>query len=182
MITPAVLLTANGSLLISTSHRMARIVDRVRVLNEKGDELSRGAFGPDFSADRCEHVADQIRQLEWRSDRVRFALASLHLSFACFVGTSVMLALDVMLGSHFVVVPTALAITGVSLMFLASISLFREVRAALVSNREEIHFYRDLRTRRETTVASGVVPAAELGVCSAGPPAHNADQHSPARS
>ena len=38
MITPAVFfMTANGSLIISTSNRMSRIVDRVRVLNELGD-------------------------------------------------------------------------------------------------------------------------------------------------
>ena len=44
ILTPEVLLTANGSLLISTSNRMSRVVDRIRMLNKKGDELSRGGL------------------------------------------------------------------------------------------------------------------------------------------
>ncbi len=41
MITPAIFLTANGSLIISTSNRMSRIVDRIRVLNDLGDRIGR---------------------------------------------------------------------------------------------------------------------------------------------
>ena len=41
MITPALFMTANGSLIISTSNRMSRIVDRIRQLNELADTLSR---------------------------------------------------------------------------------------------------------------------------------------------
>ena len=32
MITPAIFMTANASLIISTSNRMSRVVDRIRVL------------------------------------------------------------------------------------------------------------------------------------------------------
>ena len=42
MITPALFMTATGSLIISTSNRMSRIVDRIRELNEQADDLSRG--------------------------------------------------------------------------------------------------------------------------------------------
>ena len=58
MITPALFMTANGSLIISTSNRMSRIVDRIRQLNELADSLSRGASNLDFpsrapGAHRC---------------------------------------------------------------------------------------------------------------------------------
>ena len=149
MITPAIFLTANGSLLISTTNRMARVVDRIRVLNDKGDDLGRGASKTDFSAERRAHVVDQLHRLEWRSERVRFALTMLYLSFTCFVGTSLMLAIDVLLGNRLIAVPTSLSILGVSLMLLAAMNLAREVRAALASNRREIDFFRDLQRRRE---------------------------------
>src|ERR1700761_4624130 len=68
MITPAIFLTANGSLIISTSNRMSRVVDRIRVLNDRGDELCRGDSRLDFIIDRREHVADQLDRLERRSD------------------------------------------------------------------------------------------------------------------
>ncbi len=65
-----------------------------------------------------------------------------------------MLALNALLGDRLVAVPAALSIAGVSLMFSAAINLFREVRAALASNREEIRFYHDLQQRREADVGS----------------------------
>ena len=52
MITPALFMSANASLIISTSNRMSRIVDRIRVLNDRGDEMCRGDSNLDFLQDR----------------------------------------------------------------------------------------------------------------------------------
>src|SRR4051794_6501580 len=106
MITPALFMTANGSLIISTSNRMSRIVDRIRVLNDLGDALSRGALDLDFIPERSAHLTDQLRHLEWRGVRIRFALTFLYLALACFVGTSLTLALDVLLRSRLMALPT----------------------------------------------------------------------------
>ena len=43
MITPAIFLTANASLIISTSNRVSRVVDRIRVLGDLADRIGRGA-------------------------------------------------------------------------------------------------------------------------------------------
>jgi hypothetical protein len=40
MITPAVLISACGSMILSTSSRLGRVVDRVRGLSDKLDELA----------------------------------------------------------------------------------------------------------------------------------------------
>jgi len=39
MITPAVLISACGSMILSTSSRLGRVVDRVRPLSEKLEEI-----------------------------------------------------------------------------------------------------------------------------------------------
>ncbi|CDM66611.1 DUF2721 domain-containing protein [Pyrinomonas methylaliphatogenes] len=41
MITPAVLISACGTLILSTSTRLGRVVDRVRGLSERFEELAR---------------------------------------------------------------------------------------------------------------------------------------------
>ena len=41
MITPAVLMSACGTLVFSTSARLGRVVDRVRVLSERIEELAK---------------------------------------------------------------------------------------------------------------------------------------------
>ena len=153
MITPAIFLTANGSLIISTSNRMSRIVDRIRVLNDLSDQICRGASNLDFIMERRAHIADQLGRLQYRSDRIRYALTLLYLSFASFVGTSLTLALDVLIGSNLAVVPTSLSMCGVGLMLVACINLVREAQAALRSNRLEINFFRDLQRLREAAAA-----------------------------
>ena len=152
MITPAIFMTANGSLIISTSNRMSRVVDRIRVLNDRGDELCRGEAKLDFVAERRAHIVDQLGRLERRSDWVRLALTMLYLAFASFVGTSLMLAADTLVGNRRVMAATAtgLAVAGVALIFLACVNLVREAHAALRSNRIEVRFYRDLQARRES--------------------------------
>jgi hypothetical protein len=159
MITPALFMTANGSLIISTSNRMSRIVDRIRVLDDLSDRLDRGLTDLDYPEARRVHLAEQLAHLEWRSDRVRIALTMLYLAQSAFVGTSLVLAFDVVLGSRFMALPTLLAVVGVGLMFAATINLALEAHRALGSTRQEIHFHRDLQTRRQADRAGGGVPA-----------------------
>jgi hypothetical protein len=151
MITPAIFMTANGSLIISTSNRMARIVDRIRVLNDRADELCRGGSGLDYIPERRGHLRDQLVLSEWRSDRVRYALMMLYLAFAMFVGTSLMLAVDTLVGNRrlMAAMATGLSVGGVAMLLTASVNLVREALAALMSTRLEIQFYRDLQARRE---------------------------------
>lgn len=157
MITPAIFMTANGSLIISTSNRMARVVDRIRVLNDRGDELCRGDLKLDYAEERRAHVADQLGRLEGRSDLVRHALSMLYLAFASFVGTSLTLAIDTLIGNRSLMasIATALSVGGVGLLLLSSINLIREAHSALRSNRLEIRFYRELQARREAEARCG---------------------------
>jgi hypothetical protein len=149
MITPAIFLTANASLIISTSNRMSRVVDRIRVLNDLVDKLGRGVTDLDYTAERLEHLQDQLRRLEWRNDRIRYALSTLYVAFTTFVGTSLTLAIDVLVQNRLVALPVLLAVAGVGLLLFASVNLALEALEALRTNRLEIRFYRELFDRRQ---------------------------------
>jgi uncharacterized protein DUF2721 len=149
MITPALFMTATGSLIISTSNRMSRIVDRIRQLNEQADSLSRGKSDLDFPAERLDHIGGELDRMLWRSDRIRLALTLLYLAMAMFVGTSLTTAIHVLIGNDVLALPTALAILGVGLLLLASVQLTREARVSLRGNRLEIAFHQELRRRRQ---------------------------------
>ncbi len=148
MITPAIFLTANGSLIISTSNRTSRVVDRIRVVNDLFDRLCRGATDLDYVPDRAEHFRDQLDRLVWRGDRLRYSLTALYLAFGAFVGTSLTLALDVLFQHRLIALPTVLSVVGVLLLLLACVNLVREGLEALRSNRLEVTFYRWLHARR----------------------------------
>ncbi len=157
MITPALFMTATGSLIISTSNRMSRVVDRIRQLNLEGDELGRGSKAVDYVEDRLEHIAVQLDRMVQRSDLIRLTLTLLYLAMAMYVGTSLTLALNTLMGGWLLIVPTTLAILGVGLMLAACIQLIREAHIALRNNRLEILFYQKLRKQR----AVGAAPTAE---------------------
>lgn len=148
MITPAIFLTATGSLIISTSNRMSRVVDRIRVLTALADALDRGVTDLDFVDDRLRHVSEQIEELVRRGNAIRLALTTLYLGFAAFVGTSLALAVDVLFAHRVVVLPTGLAVVGVSLILIACIHLVREALDALRGNRREVLFLRRLAEQR----------------------------------
>jgi hypothetical protein len=149
MIAPAIFLTANASLIISTSNRVSRVVDRIRVLIDLGDKIGRGVSELDFPAERMEHVNVQLDHLQTRSDRLRAAMTALYLAFSSFVGTSLTLAIDDWLRNRLGALPTLLAIVGVGLMLYASINLVREALQSLGGNRRDIQFYRELNERRQ---------------------------------
>jgi hypothetical protein len=148
MLTPAIFLTANGSLIISTSNRMSRVIDRIRVLNDLGDRICRGVTDLDFKPERMDHIHDQLRRLLWRGERIRYALTMLYLAFGAFVGTSLGLAIDVMFDNRLVALPTVLALLGVTLMLGSCVNLVREALEAIRSNRLETQFYAEIHARR----------------------------------
>ena len=148
MITPAIFLTANGSLIISTSNRMSRVVDRIRVLNDLGDRLCRGVTDLDYVDERSGHVQDQLDRLRLarrpHPDRPDDALPGLRRVRGDEPDARVR-RLDRQ-------PPRGPADDaggpGRGLMLFACVNLVREAMEALRSNRLEIRFFRDLHARR----------------------------------
>lgn len=60
MITPAVLISACGSRILSTSSRLGRVVDRVRALSEKLEEISRKDQQTDLTRERQAAIFEQL--------------------------------------------------------------------------------------------------------------------------
>ena len=85
----------------------------------------------------------------WRSDRIRLALTLLYLAMAMFVGTSLTMAIDDLIGNTLSALPTTTAMLGVSLLLLASVQLTREAHAALRGNGLEIAYFAELKKRRQ---------------------------------
>ncbi|MGV8944594.1 DUF2721 domain-containing protein [Thermomonas sp.] len=123
MLAPAFFLTATGSLLMSANHRLARVVDRLRSLivaweHDAPDGASR---------------EEQIRRHRQRAHLVLLACRLLYGALASFVGTSLALAMDALLGFRLGAVPTLMAVLGVLFLLAASFALWREVSLSVRS-------------------------------------------------
>jgi Protein of unknown function (DUF2721) len=149
MIAPALFMTATGSLILSSNNRLARIVDRIRVLINLLDQVTLPASPHDFPEIRLQFYHEELHNLERRSRRIRNATALLYFAFAMFVAASLIIGLDLFLRSRAPYVPTGLALTGVAALFWASINLFLESRTAVRTVSLEIEFLRCLHIERD---------------------------------
>jgi hypothetical protein len=123
MITPAFFLTAASSLLISSNNRLARVVDRMRAEIEV---LSATVPAPARMT-----LEARIAIHRRRSYLVLASVRMLYAAISAFVGTSIGIAVDALFGYRLDLLPTALAVVGVLLMFAASLCLGHEAKLGL---------------------------------------------------
>jgi hypothetical protein len=128
MLAPALLMAATGSLLVSANARLARVVDRLRALIVAWEEAA---------PDRVERDLQILRHRQ-RAQLVLRACQLLYGGLGAFVGTSLALAIDAFLGFRLGVLPTVLAVVGVSFLLLASLALGMEVSLSVRSFDEEL--------------------------------------------
>lgn len=128
MLAPALLMAATGSLLVSANARLARVVDRLRGLIVAWEQ---------DAPDRNERDT-QISRHRTRAALVLRACWTLYAALGCFVGTSLGLAADALLGFKLGAVPTVLAVIGMLCLLVASLAMGREVSLSVKSFDEEL--------------------------------------------
>jgi hypothetical protein len=149
MITPAVLISACGSMILSTSSRLGRVVDRVRGLSDKLDELA--AKGVDDTKERQGVIFDQLDKLTSRARILQRSMVAFYLATGMFVATSVAIGVVAVIPSspRYNLVPVIVGLLGACFLFYGSMLLIFEARLALST----IHAEMDFIWRQTTRVA-----------------------------
>ena len=166
MITPAVLISASGTLVLSTSVRLARVVDRVRTLSHGLEEIFNAREDALSSARRA-HIEGQLELQTRRGALIQRALTSFYVALCVFVGTTISIAVSAF-APAVAWAPTGLGILGMVPMFYGCVLLVRETRFALLSVDREMAFVLGLRDRyaaagRRPGDAGAADPAAKSG-------------------
>ena len=151
MITPAVLISACGSMILSTSHRLGRVVDRVRALSDKLEELAtKQPIDPVESKERQTVIFAQMDKLTSRARILQRSMVTFYLALGMFVATSVAIGVVAVVGnSRYNIVPVILGLVGACFLFYGSMLLIFEARLALST----IHLEMDFIWRQTTRVA-----------------------------
>ncbi len=151
MITPAVLISACGSMILSTSTRLGRVVDRVRALSDKLEELaSRQQTENRDVRDRQAIIFAQMDKLTSRARILQRSMVTFYLALGMFVSTSVAIGVVAVIGnSRYNVLPVILGLIGACFLFYGSMLLIFEARLALST----IHLEMDFIWRQTTRVA-----------------------------
>jgi hypothetical protein len=148
MVTPTLLISATGSLVLSTSTRLGRVVDRVRQLEER---LSQLIVAEDKDAvllydKRIETVVDLLDKVTTRSRILQRALGAFYYGLGFFVLTSVTIAIAGLFNIYRWL-PIPIGVIGIMCLFYGSFLMLRETRMATATINAEMDFTWELARR-----------------------------------
>lgn len=127
MITPAVLISACGTLIFSTSGRLGRLFDRINSLKSDAEGIVAGKL--EYSEERQSYIRLQLSRQRTRAHLIQRSLAALYTATALFIASSLAIALNVAYGTTATSwIPTAIALLGGLFLFAASALLLYESR------------------------------------------------------
>jgi hypothetical protein len=139
MITPAVMILATSSLILTTTTRLVRTFDRVREMLPEFEKLAHSEQ-PDEGKRTL--LFDDLGRATMRARLGQQALAQLYLGLGAFLATSVALGVVTFARLDTGWIPLLLGAIGVALLLSASILLIFESRIALASAYAEMDYIR----------------------------------------
>jgi Protein of unknown function (DUF2721) len=152
MITPAVLISACGMLVLSTSNRLINVVTRVRDLSDRFEQLT--AF--ESSKGQAAKRSMMISQLQFLTSRARLlhrSLTGLYSAIGIFVLTTFDIGITASSRSHrFGYAAVILGLIGTAFLCYSSVLLIVEARRAFTSTKNEMDFL--LRRDHATSFSS----------------------------
>jgi hypothetical protein len=142
MITPAVLISACGALILSTSTRLGRVVDRVRTLIDRFEEIVKSGADVELYEERRAATFEQLDRLTTRSRLLQRSMTVFYLTLGVFVATSVSIGLvaAVPWRAGYAFIPIVLGLVGSCGLFYGSLLLVHEARLAQAALNAEMDF------------------------------------------
>ena len=141
MVTPTLLISATGSLVLSTSTRLGRVVDRARDLEKRLGEMIYVEDKRDVPLyeKRVEVIVELIDKVTSRSRLLQRAMAAFYYGLCLFILTSVTIAVAAFFTSYRLL-PIPIGIIGIMFIFYGSILMLRETRRATATIKAEMDF------------------------------------------
>lgn len=149
MITPALLISASGTLALSTANRLGRVVDRIRALNEMAEGLPDGVV-TDEVVDKRALIADQIHWHTLRLFLLQRTIVTLYVAIGLLVGASLTVGLSASTKWALGWIPVTFGLSGAFALLFAAGMLIRESRFAVRGAQVEIEYVRKVVARKTT--------------------------------
>jgi len=140
MLTPAVLILASGSLIASTTSRFSRVIDHVRGLLKKLEELSEDQSGASLNEERRKVVYQILDSSTIRARILQRSVSAHYISLCMFVATSVSIGVITITHINGQWIPLVLGFTGAVLLFYGCVLMLIETRLAMKSVHLEMDF------------------------------------------
>lgn len=141
MVTPTLLISATGSLVLSTSARLGRVVDRTRELEKRLSELivvDDKNEVPLYEL-RLETIVRLLDKVTSRARLLQRAMGTFYYGLGFFILTSVTIAIAAFF-STYRWIPIPIGIVGIFCLFWGSLLMLREARMATATVNAEMDF------------------------------------------
>ncbi len=147
MITPSVLISACGALIFSTSTRLGRVIDRVRLLSERFQALALNPGKDELFDERRAMIFSQLDRQTSRARLIQRAMTAYYTALGVFVFTTVAIAVVSAAARNFTWVAVVLGLVGSLFMLYGSMLLIIESRMALSAIHSEMDFVWKVSTK-----------------------------------
>ncbi len=144
MITPAVLILATGSLILTTSQRLGRCLERARKLTDLFEALFKEQVDPELLKQKKVIFINLMNKATRRAKLLQHAMVALYLALNIFILTSVLIGIFEILNLGLIYIPLYLALGGAGLLLYAAGLLMAEAKVALGAIYAEVGFMRSL--------------------------------------
>lgn len=141
MVTPTLLISATGSLVLSTSTRLGRVIDRTRELEKRLSELitAEDKSAVPLYEMRLETVVKLLDKVTSRARILQRAMGAFYYGLGCFILTSVTIAIAAFF-STYRWLPIPIGVIGIMCLFYGSLLMLRETRMATTTVNAEMDF------------------------------------------
>jgi Protein of unknown function (DUF2721). len=141
MVTPTLLISATGSLVLSTSTRLGRVVDRVRELEQRLTDLilvEDKSTIPLYEK-RLDTIVKLLDKVTSRARILQRAMRAFYYGLGLFILTSVTIGIAGLFGVYRWL-PIPIGIVGIFFLFYGSLLMLRETRMATFTINAEMDF------------------------------------------
>jgi hypothetical protein len=141
MVTPTLLISATGSLVLSTSTRLGRVVDRVRELERRLSELiiEEDQSKIPLYERRIDTIVNLLDKVTSRARILQRAMTLFYYGLSFFILTSVTIALAAFFTSYRLL-PIPIGIIGIIFLFWGGVLMLLETRMATQTISAEMDF------------------------------------------
>ena len=141
MVTPTLLISATGSLVLSTSTRLGRVVDRARELEVRLSELIvvEDKTKVPLYDKRLETIVNLLDKVTTRARILQKAMGAFYYGLGFFILTSVTIAIAGLFNIYRWL-PIPVGIIGIMYLFYGSFLMLRETRMATATINAEMDF------------------------------------------
>ena len=117
MLSPAVMISCSGLLLLALTPKLGRVIDRIRLLNQEKTSIAKRQSLEDSDRNRIESIGFQTEMLVYRAQLLKRSSGATLLAILFFVITSVLIGISFVAEISFVTLTLITFLIGMVFVF-----------------------------------------------------------------